>query len=74
MTRHNAQLSAQMDAVIQFFRLCVVPAARITARVTLTDANTDGVIVAQGGRVAGFSLYFDDGVPVYRYSFFGRGR
>jgi arylsulfatase len=47
---------------------------RIIGHVTLHDASTNGVVVAAGGRSAGFSLYFDDGVPVYHYNFFGRGR
>jgi arylsulfatase A-like enzyme len=35
-------------------------------------ARTNGVVVAQGGRFGGWSLYFLDGVPVYAYNFVGR--
>ena len=47
---------------------------RITARLTLTHDNTTGVVVAEGGRSAGFSLYFENGSPVYHYNFFGKSR
>ncbi|WP_134742278.1 arylsulfatase [Nocardioides sp. 503] len=34
--------------------------------------GTDGVVVAQGGRFGGWSLYVVDGVPHYAYNFAGR--
>ena len=44
---------------------------RITANVVLGD-NSQGVIVAQGGNMAGWSLYLDNqSRPVYFYNWFG---
>ncbi len=34
--------------------------------------GTNGVVVAQGGRFGGWSLYVVDGVPHYAYNFVGR--
>jgi len=34
--------------------------------------GTDGVVVAQGGRFGGWSLYLVGGVPTYAYNFVGR--
>jgi arylsulfatase A-like enzyme len=47
---------------------------RITARIELADGNETGVLVAQGGRTGGYSLFLDDGVPVYHYNYFGKDR
>jgi arylsulfatase len=46
----------------------------ITAQVTVPDAGAEGVIIAQGGAFAGWSLYAKDGTPRYCYSFFGLQR
>ena len=35
-------------------------------------SGTSGVVVAQGGRFGGWSLYCVDGVPAYAYNFVGR--
>src|SRR4029079_6930295 len=43
----------------------------VTAEVTVGDAGADGVIVAQGGAFAGWSLYVKDGRPKYAYNLFG---
>jgi len=43
----------------------------ITAEVELSEGQTDGVIVAQGGRFAGWSLYVKDGVAKYVHNFLG---
>ena len=40
----------------------------ITTDVTLTE-NDSGVIVTEGGILAGWALYFDAGKPVFSYSF-----
>jgi arylsulfatase A-like enzyme len=40
----------------------------ITADVTVTEGDS-GVIVTEGGLMAGWALYFDDGKPVFSYSF-----
>jgi arylsulfatase len=44
---------------------------RITADVRLTGTDTRGVVIAQGGRFGGWSLYFVDGSPSYVYNYFG---
>jgi arylsulfatase len=41
----------------------------ITAEVETSEGNTDGVIVAQGGRFAGYSLYVKDGIVKYVHNF-----
>ena len=43
---------------------------RITAHVDVTDP-ADGVIIAQGGRFGGWSLYCVDGRACYDYNYFG---
>jgi arylsulfatase len=43
---------------------------RITATLT-TDGGDDGVIVAQGGRFAGWAVHVDKGQPVYTYNYVG---
>jgi arylsulfatase len=43
----------------------------ITADLELVT-GTNGVVVAQGGRFGGWSLYFVGGVPHYAYNFVGR--
>jgi arylsulfatase len=43
----------------------------ITAPVELRDGNTNGVIIAQGGRFAGWTLYMKDGRVHHEYNFFG---
>jgi arylsulfatase len=42
----------------------------ITAEVEVAEGQTDGVIVAQGGRFAGWSLYVKDAVLKYVHNFF----
>ncbi len=43
----------------------------ITADVEIPQGGADGVILAQGGRFGGWSLYLKDGKPSYAYSFIG---
>jgi hypothetical protein len=43
----------------------------VTASVELRDGNTNGVIIAQGGRFAGWTLYMKDGKVHHEYNFFG---
>ena len=43
----------------------------VTAEVTVPDGGAEGVIVAQGGAFAGWSLYVKDGRPKYCYNLFG---
>jgi arylsulfatase len=44
----------------------------ITAEVEIPASGANGVILAQGGRFAGWSLYFKDGKPAYAYNWIGR--
>jgi arylsulfatase len=46
----------------------------VTAEVTVSDGGAEGVIVAQGGEFAGWSLYVKDGRPKYCYNLFGLQR
>jgi arylsulfatase len=43
----------------------------ITADVVIPDGGANGVILAQGGRFGGWSLYLADGKPTYCYDFVG---
>jgi arylsulfatase len=43
----------------------------ITADVEIPQGGANGVILAQGGRFGGWSLYFKDGKPTYCYNFLG---
>jgi arylsulfatase A-like enzyme len=46
---------------------------RITASVDVPERGCEGVIVAQGGNMAGWSLYMDsEGHPTYHYNRFGK--
>jgi arylsulfatase len=45
---------------------------RIVAEITVPEAGCEGVVAAQGGNMAGWSLYVrHDGRPVYHYNWFG---
>jgi arylsulfatase A-like enzyme len=46
----------------------------ITAEVEILQGGEEGVILAQGGRFAGWSLYMKDGKLSYVYNWFGRER
>jgi arylsulfatase A-like enzyme len=46
-------------------------AHKITAEVTIPDSGAEGVIVAQGGRHGGFTLYIKDGRLIYETSAYG---
>ena len=43
----------------------------ITADVEIPAGGANGVILAQGGRFGGWSLYLKDGKPTYCYNFLG---
>jgi len=43
----------------------------ITADVVIPEGGANGVILAQGGRFGGWSLYLKDGKPTYCYNFLG---
>jgi arylsulfatase A-like enzyme len=46
----------------------------ITADVQIPQGSANGVILAQGGRFGGWSLYFKDGKPTYTYNLLGLQR
>jgi arylsulfatase A-like enzyme len=46
----------------------------VTAELTVPESGAEGVIVAQGGEFAGWSLYVNDGKPKYCYNLFGLQR
>lgn len=46
----------------------------ITAEVDIPEGGGEGVILAQGGRFAGWSLYMKDGKPAYVHNWVGRER
>ena len=47
---------------------------RIVARIEVPAAGAEGVLLAQGGRFGGFSLYVKDGRAHYAYNFVGLER
>ena len=46
----------------------------ITAEVEIPSSGANGVILAQGGRFGGWSLYVQDGKPAYAYNWVGLQR
>ena len=46
----------------------------ITADVEIPEGGANGVILTQGGRFGGWSLYMRDGKPEYTYNFLGLSR
>jgi arylsulfatase len=46
----------------------------ITADLEIPEGGANGVILAQGGRFGGWSLYMKDGKPVYTYNYLGLER
>ncbi|HXC51092.1 MAG TPA: arylsulfatase [Candidatus Limnocylindrales bacterium] len=46
----------------------------ITAEVEVPRGKANGVIIAQGGRFGGWSLYLDNGKPTYTYNYLGLER
>jgi arylsulfatase len=46
----------------------------ITADLEIPKGGADGVVLSQGGRVGGFSLYFKNGRPIYHYNWLGMQR
>ena len=44
----------------------------IKADVVIPKSGANGVIVAEGGSGGGFSLYLENGIPVYEYNFFAQ--
>ena len=48
--------------------------SKITAELVIPAARANGVILSQGGRFGGWSLYMRDGRPAYTYNFLGLER
>jgi arylsulfatase len=46
----------------------------ITATVEVPQGGADGVLVAEGGVPGGYTLYIQDGKPVYEYNYFAHER
>jgi arylsulfatase len=46
----------------------------VTAEVVVPDQGAEGVIIAQGGAYAGWSLYANEGKPTYCYNLLGLQR
>jgi arylsulfatase A-like enzyme len=46
----------------------------ITAEVEIPKGGANGVIIAQGGRFGGWSLYLKNGKPAYTYNYLGLNR
>ncbi len=46
----------------------------IEAEVELTEENSTGVILTQGGRFGGWSLYMKESIPMFTYNFLGLER
>jgi arylsulfatase A-like enzyme len=46
----------------------------LTAQIEVPEGGAEGVLVAQGGAYAGWSLYLHEGRPAYCYNFFGLQR
>jgi hypothetical protein len=46
----------------------------ITATIEVPQGGADGVLVAEGGAAGGFTLYIEDGKPVYEYNYFAHER
>jgi arylsulfatase len=48
--------------------------SKVTADLDIPPGGANGVILAQGGRFGGWSLYMKDGKPGYTYNFLGLAR
>ena len=44
----------------------------VTADIEIPKARAEGVVIAQGGEMGGWSLYVKDGAPRFAYNFLGR--
>lgn len=44
----------------------------ITADIEVKEGSMDGVLVCQGGKFGGWSLYIHNGIPTFLYNFFGQ--
>ncbi|RJQ77368.1 arylsulfatase [Amycolatopsis panacis] len=46
----------------------------VVAEIEVPEGGAEGVLIAQGGRFGGWSLYVVDGCPSYVYNYFGMAR
>jgi len=70
--RTSLTLSAGMDSMSENVFINVKNRSlSITAEVEIPQGGANGVILAQGGRFGGWSLYLEDGKPTYCYNFLG---
>ena len=44
----------------------------LRARLRIPGGGAEGVVICQGGNMAGWSLYVQDGIPAYHYNLYGR--
>ena len=44
----------------------------LSAKLRIPAGGAEGVVICQGGNMAGWSLYVKDGMPVYHYNLYGR--
>ncbi|QDY70459.1 arylsulfatase [Qingshengfaniella alkalisoli] len=73
--RTSLTLYPGMDGMLENTFINVKNASlSITADVDIPEGGADGVILAQGGRFGGWSLYMDEGRPVYAYNWLGLER
>jgi arylsulfatase len=73
--RTSLTLHAGMKGMAEnVFLNCKNRSLTITADVEIPQGGANGVILAQGGRFGGWSLYFKDGKPAYTYNFLGLQR
>ncbi len=73
--RKSLTLYAGMDGMLENTFINVKNQSKtITAEVEIPEGEANGVILAQGGRFGGWSLYMKDGKPAYTYNFLGLSR
>jgi len=70
--RTSLTLAAGMDSMSENVFINIKNRSlSITAEVEIPEGGASGVILAQGGRFGGWSLYLADGKPTYCYNFLG---
>lgn len=73
--RTELTLYPGMDGILENTFLNVKNRSKtITAELVIPEAGANGVILAQGGRFGGWSLYVKDGKPAYVYNWLGLER
>ncbi len=73
--RKSLTLYAGMDGMLENTFINVKNASvTITANVDIPEGGAQGVILTQGGRFGGWSLYMDEGKPIYTYNWLGIDR